>query len=60
MAPSYVSIDIPLIQDQLDGLLPGLLGLVATFICMKALKKNVSLIVLILAMFIIGVAIGLL
>ena len=56
----YVSIDIPLIQDQLDGLLPGLLGLVATFICMKALKKNVSLIVLILAMFIIGVAIGLL
>ena len=56
----YVSIDIPLIQDQLDGLLPGLLGLVATFICMKALKKNVSMIVLILAMFIIGVAIGLL
>ena len=56
----YVSIDIPLIQDQLDGLLPGLLGLVATFICMKALKKSVSLIVLILAMFIIGVAIGLL
>lgn len=56
----YVSIDIPLIQAQLDGLLPGLLGLVATFICMKALKKNVSLIVLILAMFIIGVAIGLL
>lgn len=56
----YVSIDIPLIQAQLDGLLPGLLGLVATFICMKALKKNVSMIVLILAMFIIGVAIGLL
>lgn len=56
----YVSIDMPLIQAQLDGLLPGLLGLVATFICMKALKKNVSLIVLILAMFIIGVAIGLL
>lgn len=52
----YVQIEIPVIQDTLNGLVPGLLGLGMTFICMKALKKNVSLIVLILAMFIIGLA----
>lgn len=51
----YVHLDIPMIQDALNGLVPGVLGLVMTCICMKALKKNVSLIVLILAMFIIGI-----
>lgn len=43
------------LQGQLDALIPGLMGLVVTFICMWLLKKKVSPITIIIALFIIGI-----
>ena len=43
------------LQGNLDSLIPGLAGLLLTFLCMWLLKKKVSPIVIILALFIIGI-----
>lgn len=43
------------LQGNLDSLIPGLAGLLLTFLCMWLLKKKVSPIVIIIALFIIGV-----
>ena len=43
------------LQQNLDGLIPGLAGLLLTFICMWLLKKKVSPIAIIIGLFIFGV-----
>lgn len=43
------------LQDNLNTLIPGFAGLILTLICCKLLKKNVSPIVIIVALFIIGI-----
>lgn len=43
------------LQDNLDQLIPGLAAVLLTFLCMWLLKKNVSPIVIILGLFIIGI-----
>lgn len=43
------------VQTVLDSLIPGLLPLLLTFLCMKLLKKKVSAIAIIFAMFGIGI-----
>lgn len=43
------------LQGNLDSLIPGLAGLVLTFICMWLLKKKISPIVIILGLFVIGI-----
>lgn len=43
------------LQNNLDSLIPGLAGLLITLICMWLLKKKVSPIVIILALFAIGI-----
>ena len=43
------------LQGQLDSLIPGLLGLLLTFLCMWLLKKKVSPIIIIIALFVVGV-----
>ncbi|MFV8211561.1 PTS system mannose/fructose/sorbose family transporter subunit IID [Streptococcus pluranimalium] len=43
------------LQAQLDSLIPGLMGLILTFICMWLLKKKVSPITMITGLFVIGV-----
>ncbi|MCD8020482.1 MAG: PTS system mannose/fructose/sorbose family transporter subunit IID [Clostridiales bacterium] len=43
------------LQDNLDDLIPGLMPLLLTFLCMWLLKKNVSPIVIILALFVVGI-----
>ena len=42
-------------QDNLDSLIPGLMGLLLTFACMWLLKKKVSPILIIIALFVICV-----
>ena len=42
-------------QQNLDSLIPGLMGLLLTFACMWLLKKKVSPILIIIALFVIGV-----
>ncbi len=42
-------------QDSLDSLIPGLAGLIITFICMWLLKKKVSPITIILGLFAMGI-----
>ncbi|WP_207694399.1 PTS system mannose-specific IID component [Enterococcus sp. DIV0212c] len=44
------------LQDNLDQLIPGLAALLLTFLCMWLLKKKVSPIVIILGLFVVGVA----
>ena len=44
------------LQGQLDSLIPGLMGLLLTFLCMWLLKKKVSPITIILALFVVGIA----
>ena len=44
------------LQGQLDSLIPGLMGLLLTFLCMWLLKKKVSPITIIIALFIVGIA----
>lgn len=43
------------LQDNLDTLIPGFAGLLLTLLCCWLLKKNVSPIVIIVALFIIGI-----
>ncbi|MDE3316739.1 PTS system mannose/fructose/sorbose family transporter subunit IID [Lacticaseibacillus zeae] len=43
------------LQDNLDMLIPGLMGLLLTLFCMWLLKKKVSPIVIILGLFVVGV-----
>ena len=43
------------LQDNLDQLIPGLAALLLTFLCMWLLKKKVSPIIIILALFVVGV-----
>ena len=42
-------------QQNLDSLIPGLMGLLLTFACMWLLKKKVSPITIIIALFVVGV-----
>ena len=42
-------------QQNLDSLIPGLMGLLLTFACMWLLKKKVSPITIIIAIFVVGV-----
>ena len=42
-------------QQNLDSLIPGLMGLLLTFACMWLLKKEVSPITIIIALFVVGV-----
>jgi len=42
-------------QQNLDSLIPGLMGLLLTFACMWLLKKKVSPITIIIALFVIGI-----
>ena len=44
------------LQGQLNSLFPGLMGLLLTFLCMWLLKKKVSPISIILALFAVGIA----
>ena len=44
------------LQGQLNSLIPGLMGLALTFLCMWLLKKKVSPISIILALFAVGIA----
>lgn len=43
------------LQDNLNTLIPGFAGLILTLICCKLLKKNVSPIMIIVALFVIGI-----
>ncbi|WP_300120735.1 PTS system mannose/fructose/sorbose family transporter subunit IID [uncultured Enterococcus sp.] len=43
------------LQGNLDSLIPGLVPLLLTFLCMWLLKKKVSPIVIIIALFVVGV-----
>ena len=43
------------LQDNLNSLVPGLAGLLLTFLCMYLLKKKVSPIVIILGLFVVGI-----
>ncbi|MCO4513609.1 PTS system, mannose-specific IID component [Streptococcus infantarius subsp. infantarius] len=44
------------LQGQLNSLIPGLMGLTLTFLCMWLLKKKVSPITIIIGLFIVGIA----
>ncbi|MBN7273962.1 PTS mannose family transporter subunit IID [Ligilactobacillus pobuzihii] len=48
-------VKVTTLQDNLDELIPGLVPLLLTFLCMWLLKKNVSPIVIILGIFIVGI-----
>lgn len=43
------------LQGQLDSLIPGLMGLILTFVCMWLLKKKVSPITMIVGLFALGI-----
>ena len=43
------------LQGQLDALIPGMMGLLLTFLCMWLLKKKVSPIIIIIGLFIVGI-----
>ena len=43
------------LQNNLDSLIPGLAGLLLTLLCCRLLKKNVSPIMIIIAMFVVGI-----
>ncbi len=52
---SLTSTQTNTLQGQLDSLIPGLAGLLLTFLCMWLLKKKVSPITIIIALFIVGI-----
>ncbi|MCT6807514.1 MAG: PTS system mannose/fructose/sorbose family transporter subunit IID, partial [Bombilactobacillus sp.] len=52
---SLTKFKVTTLQNNLDMLIPGLAGLLLTFLCMWLLKKKVSPIVIIIAIFIVGV-----
>ncbi|HFI0325461.1 TPA: PTS system mannose/fructose/sorbose family transporter subunit IID [Streptococcus suis] len=43
------------LQGQLNSLIPGLMGLLLTFLCMHLLKKKVAPITMIIGLFIVGI-----
>ncbi|MGU7936952.1 PTS system mannose/fructose/sorbose family transporter subunit IID [Streptococcus suis] len=43
------------LQGQLNSLIPGLMGLLLTFLCMHLLKKKVTPITMIIGLFIVGI-----
>ena len=53
---SLTSTQTNTLQGQLDSLIPGLMGLALTFLCMWLLKKKVSPITIIIGLFIVGIA----
>ena len=53
---SFDKIQPQTLQGQLNSLIPGLMGLLLTFLCMWLLKKKVSPISIILALFAVGIA----
>jgi PTS system mannose-specific IID component len=52
---SLEPVKVTTLQGNLDSLIPGLAGLVITFLCMWLLKKKVSPIVMILGLFVVGI-----
>ncbi len=52
---SLDSTSVTTLQDNLDTLIPGFAGLLLTLLCCWLLKKNVSPIVIIVALFVIGI-----
>lgn len=50
------AVKVTTLQQNLDQLIPGLAGLLITLACCKLLKKKVSPIVIIIALFAIGIA----
>ena len=48
-------IKVTYLQDNLNQLIPGLAGLLITFLCMWLLKKKVSPIVIIFGLFVVGI-----
>lgn len=52
---SLDSVQPQTLQGQLNSLIPGLMGLLLTFLCMWLLKKKVSPISIILALFAVGI-----
>jgi len=49
------STKVTYLQDNLNQLIPGLAGLLITFLCMWLLKKKVSPIVIIFGLFVVGI-----
>ncbi|EKN62354.1 PTS system mannose/fructose/sorbose family transporter subunit IID [Neobacillus bataviensis LMG 21833] len=52
---SLEPVKVTTLQANLDSLIPGLAGLLITFLCMWLLKKKVSPIVMILGLFVVGI-----
>ncbi|WP_311408181.1 PTS system mannose/fructose/sorbose family transporter subunit IID [Liquorilactobacillus uvarum] len=52
---SLTKVKVTTLQDNLDSLIPGLVPLLLTFLCMWLLKKKVSPIVIIIGIFVVGV-----
>lgn len=52
---SLTDVKVTTLQGNLDSLIPGIAGLIVTLICMWLLKKKVSPIMIILALFVIGI-----
>ncbi|WP_227985953.1 PTS system mannose/fructose/sorbose family transporter subunit IID, partial [Streptococcus ruminantium] len=52
---SLHSTEAQTLQGQLNGLIPGLMGLLLTFLCMHLLKKKVTPITMIIGLFIVGI-----
>ena len=52
---SLTDVKVTTLQNNLDSLIPGLAGLLLTFLCMWLLKKKVSPIVIILGLFATGI-----
>ncbi|MDO4466295.1 MAG: PTS system mannose/fructose/sorbose family transporter subunit IID [Bacillota bacterium] len=48
-------IKVTTLQNNLDSLIPGLAAVLLTLLCCKLLKKNVSPIIIIIALFVVGI-----
>lgn len=52
---SLSNMQVTTLQNNLDKLLPGLAGVLLTFLCMWLLRKKVSPVLLILGIFVVGI-----
>ncbi|MCT0056401.1 PTS system mannose/fructose/sorbose family transporter subunit IID [Lactococcus lactis] len=52
---SLSNVQVTTLQENLDKLLPGLAGVLLTFLCMWLLRKKVSPVLLILGIFVVGI-----
>ncbi|MBC1521625.1 PTS system mannose/fructose/sorbose family transporter subunit IID [Listeria aquatica] len=52
---SLTRVKVTTLQDNLDNLIPGLVPLLLTFLCMWLLRKKVSPIIIILGLFVVGI-----